>query len=168
VVTPEPDADPSHPRRFEPGRPRQFEELGVRRALRLIFRGLTLRCPNCGHGRLLQNWFRFRTKCPNCGLRTDRGEEDFFLGGMMWNIVFAEGALLAAALLVGVLTWPDVPWVWLQWGGIVLMAIVPFLFYPFSLTFWLACDILIRPVTEEEMAWHLASQAGEFRRHRDR
>jgi hypothetical protein len=101
-------------------------------------------------------------------MRLDRGEEDFFLGGMMWNIVMAEGALLLAALLVGILTWPAVPWTALQWGGIVLMVVVPFLFYPISLTVWLASDILIRPVTPEEMEWHRASRPDEYRKYRDR
>jgi uncharacterized protein (DUF983 family) len=146
----------------------EYEELSASRAARLFARGLTLRCPHCGSGDLLESWFRFRPKCRGCGLRTDRGEEDFFLGGMMWNIVLAEGALLVCAVLVGIATWPDVPWLLLQWGGVALMAAVPFLFYPLSLTVWLASDILIRPVTAEELAWHRESRPGEFRRYRDR
>lgn len=148
--------------------PRRYEELSLSRAARLFARGLTLRCPHCGAKGLLDSWLRLRPKCRECGLRTDRGEEDFFLGGMMWNIVFSEGALLVAALALGIATWPDVPWTLMQWGGIALMAVAPFVLYPFSLTVWLASDILIRPVTEEEMAWHRASAPGEFRRQRDR
>lgn len=150
------------------GRPVEHEELSVSRAARLYARGLTLRCPHCGSGGLLAGWLRFKPKCGGCGMRTDRGEEDFFLGGMMWNIVFAEGALLFSAVLLGILTWPDVPWTLMQWGGVVLMAAVPFLFYPFSLMVWLASDILIRPVTAEEMEWHRGSAPGEFRRYKDR
>lgn len=86
----------------------------------------------------------------------------------MWNIVFAEGALVVACLLIGILTWPDVPWTLMQWAGTTLMVIVPFVFYPFSLGFWLANDIWIRPVTEEEMAWHRQSEPNQFRRMRDR
>lgn len=48
------------------------------------------------------------------------------------------------------------------------MATVPFVFYPFSLGFWLANDIWIRPVTETEMEWHRASHPGEFRPQDDR
>lgn len=144
------------------------EELRLSRAFRLYSRALTMRCANCGHGDMLESWFRFRTKCLKCDMRFDRGEEDFFLGGMMWNIVMAEGALLILGLLVGLLTWPDVPWRALQMTGVVLMAATPFLFYPLSLSVWLASDILIRPVTEEEMAWHRKSGEGEFRKYRDR
>ena len=150
------------------GRPREIEELSVSRALRLYRRGLMLRCPHCGGASLLRSWLRLRPRCEACGLRSDRGEEDFFLGGMMWNIVFAEGALLVAALLFGILTWPDVPWKLMQYGGVLLMAVVPFLFYPLSLTVWLASDILIRPVTEEEMEWHRSNPDTAIRRYRDR
>ena len=149
-------------------RPADYEELSVSRALRLLRRGAVLRCPRCGKGNLLRSWFRLKLKCPGCGLRTDRGEEDFFLGGMMWNIVFSEGALLATAVAVGVATWPEVPWNLLQGLGIALMIAAPFLFYPFSLCFWLACDIMIRPVTAEEMEWHQRSTEGEYRKYRDR
>jgi uncharacterized protein (DUF983 family) len=151
-----------------PRRPAEYEELSLSRAVRLYARGLALRCPHCGRAGLLQSWLRLRPKCGGCGLRTDRGEQDFFLGGMMWNLVFSEGALLIGALLLGIATWPAVPWTLMQWGGIVLMAVVPFPFYPLSLTVWLASDILIRPVTEEEMRWHRESAPGEFRSFRDR
>jgi len=149
-------------------RPADYEELSVSRALRLLSRGIRLRCPHCGKGRLRETWLKLRFSCPACGLRTDRGEEDFFNGGMMWNIVFCEGVLLIATVAVGIATWPDVPWALLQWGGIALMVLAPFLCYPFSLGFWLANDIWIRPVTEEEMQWHRGSGPGEFRSFRDR
>jgi uncharacterized protein (DUF983 family) len=148
--------------------PARFEEMSVSRALKLLGRGIRLRCPNCGKGHIRQSWFHLRPRCPVCGLRTDRGEEDFFLGGMMWNIVFSEGVLLVVGLVVGIATWPDVPWTLIQWVGIALMAVTPFLLYPFSLGFWLANDIWIRPVTPEELAWSRASREDEFRKHHER
>src|SRR5690606_6998856 len=108
--------------------PVEIEELSPTRILRLLGRGIRLRCPHCGEGKLRGTWLHLKPKCPVCGLRTNRGEEDFFNGGMMWNIVFSEGALLLMALLVGYLTWPDVPWTLMQWMGIVLMVVVPVLF----------------------------------------
>ncbi len=138
------------------------------RAARLYRRAFVLRCPNCGGDWLPRSWMKLKARCSQCGMRTDRGEEDFFLGGMMWNIVMAEGALLIGSLLFGILTWPDVPWELLQWGGIAMMFIVPFLFYPLSLSIWLASDILIRPVTAEEMEWHRSHPEDEFRNYRDR
>ena len=55
-----------------------------------------------------------------------------------------------------------------MYSGALLMAIAPFVFYPFSLGFWLANDIWIRPIKEDEMTWHRASEPGEFRRQEDR
>lgn len=42
-------------------------------------RCLILRCPNCGEGGLLRNWFRLRPACQHCGL-THAQEEGFTLG----------------------------------------------------------------------------------------
>jgi uncharacterized protein (DUF983 family) len=148
--------------------PRKPDELSLSRALRLLSRGIRLRCPHCGEGRLRGGWLQLRPTCPACGLRTNRGEEDFFLGGMMWNIVFAEGLLLFTGLAIGIATWPYVPWVLMQWVGIALMVIAPFVFYPFSLGFWLASDIWIRPVTAEEMEWHRSNEVTAIRAYRER
>ena len=56
----------------------------------------------------------------------------------------------------------------MQWVGIALMVIAPVLFYPFSLGFWLANDIWIRPVTETELEWHRASGSHDFRAQHER
>ena len=144
------------------------EELNLRRAARLYARGLTLRCPHCGGARLPAGWFRLKRRCPACGLRTDRGEEDFFLGGIMFNYIFCGMFFLVTLIAVMVATWPMVPWTLLQWGGVALILVLPLAFYPLSLTTWLASDILIKPVTEEEMAWHRSSGEDEYRKHRSR
>lgn len=145
-----------------------FEELSPSRAATLVGRGLRMRCSHCGSGGLLRSWLKLKPKCETCGLRTDRGEEDFFFGGMMWNIVLAEGLLVLGMVGWVLATWPDVPWRAVHVGGIALMAVAPFVLYPLSLTVWLATDILIRPITEEEMEWHRKSAEGEFRSFRDR
>jgi len=117
-----------------------------------VARAMRLRCPLCGGGPLLKSWFRLAPECPRCGLHPERGEHDFFLGAMMFNLVIPEGFL--ALLLVGLMvaTWPDVPWSFIQWGGLALMAAAPFAFYPFSKTLWLAFDLMLHPPSVEEMA----------------
>lgn len=129
----------------------------------LFGRALRLRCPWCGGGPVLSSWFRLRPRCPRCGLRTERGEEDFFLGGMVFNIALSEGLL--AILLVGLVValWPDVPWTLLHVGGVALMILAPIAFYPFSKMLWLALELLFRPLTEDEMEWHRASGDDAFR-----
>jgi hypothetical protein len=46
---------------------------------------------------------------------------------------------------VVLLTWPHPPWNSIFWGGIVLMILLPILFFPFSKTLWLAFDLIFRP-----------------------
>jgi hypothetical protein len=61
-----------------------------------------------------------------------------------------------AVIFLGVLlaTWPDPPWDLLLYGGMVLMLVVPFLFFPFSKTLFLAFDLTFRPATPAELARH--------------
>ena len=123
-----------------------------------------LRCPVCGGRGVLRGWMKMKERCPTCGLRMERGEHDFFLGAMMFNIALAEGVL--AIVLVGVMIalWPNVPWRLLEIGGPVMMVVAPFAFYPFSQLAWLAVDLLLHPLTQEELDWHRASGEGETRR----
>jgi hypothetical protein len=86
-----------------------------------------------------------RPACPVCGLHFERGEQGYIVGAYMFNIVAAE--LVFAAIFIGVLvaTWPAPPWTFLQYGGGLLMVVMPFLFYPFSKTLFLAMDLWVRP-----------------------
>jgi uncharacterized protein (DUF983 family) len=151
-----------------PTTPRHPEELSAGRAAKLYGRALRLRCPHCGEGRIKGSWMKMRRVCPACGLRTERGEEDFFLGAMMFNMVLAEFLVVLSAVAFVVARYPDVPWDLVTWGALALAVIAPFLFYPFGHAIWLASDILIRPVTDEEMEWHRTHPHDAHRKHRDR
>lgn len=120
------------------------------RALRLLGRALRLRCPSCGKARLNATWFRVHRGCPNCGLRTERGEHGYLVGTYMFNLVASE--LVFAAALVGTLvaTWPDPPWDLLQVAAPLFMIALPVLFYPFSRNVFLAFDLIFRPERPED------------------
>ena len=113
--------------------------------MRSLLRALGRRCPNCGGRDLWLSWFRMRDKCPTCGLHLERGEHGYIVGAYMFNIIAAElvFAFFFVAVVVG--TWPDPPWRALQYGGGALMIAMPFLFYPFSKTLFLAFDLAFRP-----------------------
>ena len=123
----------------------------LRRVGILFWRAIRLRCPNCGGRPIFHGWLRMRSSCPRCGLPLERGEQGYQVGSYMFAIIAAE--LVFAAIFVGVLllTWPDSPWDLLLYGGMVLMIVVPFLFFPFSKTLFLAFDLTFRPATPEEL-----------------
>lgn len=113
--------------------------------LRQTGRALLLRCPRCGAGGILQNWFRLKRECPTCGLELDRGESDYWIGGYAVNFVAAELLVVGVLIVVVLASWPDVPWEVVQYGGVALAILVPVLFFPFSRVLWLTWDVMFRP-----------------------
>lgn len=114
--------------------------------LRMLGRALVVRCPRCGGRGLFLSWFRLRERCPGCSLQLERGEQhDYWLGGMMFNIVLSEALAVAS---VGVAIWasyPDVAWTAIWYGATALMVAAPFLLFPVSRILWLAFDLVFRP-----------------------
>jgi uncharacterized protein (DUF983 family) len=108
-------------------------------------RALRRRCPNCGAGPVTVRWFGMVPACPGCRLLLDRGETDYFLGAIVFNMAFAEGMFAVGLLAVLLATWPTPPWDALYYGGIVGMILAPPFFYPFSKLCWLAFDLTFRP-----------------------
>jgi uncharacterized protein (DUF983 family) len=105
-----------------------------------------VRCPRCGSRGLFVSWFTLKDACPSCGLRLERGEQqDYWLGGMMFNI--ALGELLAVIVIGGwiLLSWPNVRWGVVRVAAILLMLAAPFLLFPMSRLVWLAFDLTFRP-----------------------
>jgi uncharacterized protein (DUF983 family) len=123
---------------------------GRQRPTRLLARALRLRCPNCGGGPVFVTWSRLVPNCPVCGLGFERGEEGYWLGAYFFNLVAVETvfSIWVPAFLLS--TWPNPPWDLFQITTIVLMLIVPFTFFPFSKTLFLAFDLWVRPPAEED------------------
>ena len=134
----------------------------MRDVARYFIRALVARCPHCGGHPVLRSWFTLRYRCPRCHIRLERGEsEDYFLGGMFFNIVLAE-ILFAGALTIWLIAvWPDVPWDQVEYVLVAAMLIAPIALYPMSRLLWLALDLLLRPPDEREMAWHDATGADD-------
>lgn len=128
--------------------------------LRLLWRGVTRRCPRCGGGRLFTRWVHLKEHCPSCGMRIERGE-GFMLGVMAINIG-VSAAVFTVYLVAGfALTWPDPPILPLTLAGIALCAVFPFVYYPYAKTLWAAIDYQMRPldvVEEAEAMTFLAQQ----------
>jgi len=115
-------------------------------------RALRRRCPNCGAGPITASWFGIRPACPRCALRLDRGEEDYFLGAIVFNMAFAEGVFALGLGAVLLWTYPNPPWNALYYGGIAGMIAAPIFFYPYSKLCWLAFDLGFRPPRPQDFA----------------
>lgn len=139
---------------------------GPRHTAVLFGRALRLRCPHCGGGPVLRHWLKMQERCGRCGLRLERGERDYFIGSMMFNLVLGEFLVVIVVVAVMLARWPDVPWDLLEVGVPLLAILFPVLLFPFSKLTWLAFDLALRPVTPAEMEWHRKGGSDSFFRPR--
>ncbi len=121
-----------------------------RRATTLLVRALRLRCPNCGGAPIFVSWSRLVPNCPVCGIGLERGEQGYWLGAYFFNLMAVETVFTIWVVGFLVWTWPTPPWGFFHVSTIVLMLIVPFAFFPYSKTLFLAFDLLVRPPSEED------------------
>ncbi len=106
----------------------------------LVARALGRRCPRCGERDIWTSWFNTRESCPRCGLLFAR-EEGYWVMAIVLNTAFVEA--IFALLFVGglITTWPDIDWQFLLAAGLLTNGILPFLFFPYSKTLWVALDL---------------------------
>jgi len=119
---------------------------------RIILRGLTLRCPNCGGRSVFRGLFHVNTRCERCDFLVQR-EECFFLGAMALNFAVAAFPLVPIFALV-FMERISVP---LALALCVVWALlIPVLFYNLSRSLWMMLVYLVIPQrlpanqTEEE------------------
>jgi uncharacterized protein (DUF983 family) len=119
------------------------------RTATLLGRGLGLRCPRCGVGKLfpplgasLLRALSIRERCPNCGLRFER-EPGYWLGAIYINyavtVATGGGVALLLALRTDLGLWTEFAIV----AGVALL--VSLLFFRWSKGLWLAIDDLFDP-----------------------
>ncbi|MEY2397117.1 MAG: hypothetical protein QOJ00_291 [Actinomycetota bacterium] len=124
--------------------------------LTMLWRGIRVRCPRCGGGKLFKSFFKMKERCPTCGYKIDRESNGgFWLGGYVMNTALGE-SLLAIYLLVfavRVIGHPDTTPIrpWLA-GAIALALVPPILFFRMSRTAWMAIDLSIHPLEPYEVA----------------
>jgi hypothetical protein len=70
---------------------------------------------------------------------------------MLFNLVVAEMLFAIVFVATLVIAWPNVPWDTLEWAAPLAIAIAPFVLFPLSKLAWLGFDILLRPVTPDEL-----------------
>ena len=121
------------------------------RALTVLARSCAGRCLHCGGGWVLAGFATVRGRCAGCNLRFCRSDDDYFSGAMFFGMLIGETLAVLGLAVVLMLTWPNVPWGLLQYGGpaVLLLVLLPVL--PLSKVVWLGVDVLVRPVTPDEV-----------------
>jgi uncharacterized protein (DUF983 family) len=119
----------------------------------LFGRALLLRCAWCGRRRgIIRGWFRRHERCQQCGMSVQRGDVGFELGAATVNVMLTFGALIAAAAVSIIMTYPDVETARLLLGLGVVAVILPIVLYPFTYTIWFAMELLMDPPSEAQLA----------------
>lgn len=68
----------------------------------------------------------------------------------MLNNAATFGAVLVVFAGTMIVTWPDVPWNWLLVGVMATAVVVPIVFHPISRTLWVAMEMAVRPLSDDE------------------
>jgi hypothetical protein len=89
-------------------------------------------------------------RCPRCGLFFER-EEGYWTGAVAINTIITELIFAIVLVVVIVWTWPDIPTKPLLIVALLLNGIFPLFFYPFSKTIWVAIDLILHPLEENEL-----------------
>lgn len=110
--------------------------------IRLILRGLRLRCPACGRTKIFRGWFAMNDACSHCGRQFQRGP-GYFLGSIYVNYAFT-GAIVIVMFLSLFLT--DALTGTLLLVLLCLFALLfPIWFFRYARALWIAFDELVDP-----------------------
>jgi len=123
----------------------------ARRALAALSSLVRLRCPNCHRGWVLASFTRVRERCDQCHFRYERSDENYFQGALFFHFMMGGFSFAASLLLFLMISWPTVPWTALTYGTPVVLLIWMVVLYPVSKVVWLTVDVMLRPVTTEEL-----------------
>ncbi|HEY7419970.1 MAG TPA: DUF983 domain-containing protein [Ktedonobacteraceae bacterium] len=113
------------------------------RAIELLIRGLLLRCPVCGQGKLFRGILTMHEHCPVCGYHYER-EEGYFTASMAINIVLSE--IIVAAFTIPLAANPSIPMLPVLLIGVPIAILLPFVFFRHSRSLWLSMDLMIHPL----------------------
>ena len=112
----------------------------------LLSRGLRLRCPVCGKGKLFKSFFKMYETCPVCHFVYER-EEGYFTSSMAINLVISE--LIVTALVVPFAIQaglnPNIPFIPIMIISSPLPVILPLLLFRYSRGLWMSMDHLLNP-----------------------
>jgi uncharacterized protein (DUF983 family) len=120
----------------------------LKKARVLLGRGLRLRCPVCGEGKLYRRCFSMYRQCPACHFTYAR-EAGYYTAAVAINIFLSEVFVLAVVLPMA--AYNAVPLVTLLLAGGVGVCILPLLFYHHAKSLWMSIEHLFHPVSNERI-----------------
>jgi len=109
---------------------------------RITWRGLRLRCPHCGEGKLFRGWFAMHDRCEHCGFLFGH-EPGFFLGSIYINYGLTTVLVLAGYFACFFLTTFDPNHVLI--GLLVFSVLFPLWFFRYARSLWLGFDYAFDP-----------------------
>ena len=129
----------------------------ARRALRILRRGLALRCPRCGErslfpaptgtagrrlGARFRAWFAMADACRLCGLRFERAQ-GYWVGAIYVSYAVTTGIAVAGYLILWLTLEPSTGAQLALWGTFAV--VFPLWFFRWSRSLWLAVEFLVNP-----------------------
>jgi uncharacterized protein (DUF983 family) len=108
----------------------------------LFARGIFLRCPVCGQGKLFCSAFSMHKQCPVCHFTYER-EEGYFTSAIAMDLVVSE--LIVTAIALPLAANPSIPIVVALVWCIPLAVLLPVIFYRHSRGLWISMDHFLHP-----------------------
>jgi uncharacterized protein (DUF983 family) len=132
---------------MEKSGPRASVETGRLTFGQAIVRGVTLRCPACGRGKLFRNMFQMHRACVECGFRYERAP-GYFLGSTYIN--YGVTALTTTVSYVLLRFGAGIAKEQLLPGLMVFCLIFPLVFFRFARSLWLSIDCCLDQIGASE------------------
>jgi uncharacterized protein (DUF983 family) len=108
----------------------------------LLRRGIFLRCPVCGKGKLFRSAFGMHKQCPVCHFTYER-EEGYFTSAIAIDLVVSE--LIVTAIALPLAANPTIPIIQALLWCIPLAILLPVIFYRHSRSLWMSMDHFLHP-----------------------
>lgn len=109
---------------------------------RALARGVRLRCPRCGQGRLFRGLFTMLHNCPTCHLRFER-EQGYFVGAIYLNYAATVLVAVAGYFSLDYYAGFSLGQQLVLWGTFCI--VFPLSCFRYSKSFWLALDYFFDP-----------------------
>jgi uncharacterized protein (DUF983 family) len=122
--------------------------MDLKRANKILLRGLKLRCPACGRGTLYETVFTIRDHCLACGYVFSR-EQGYFVGGLYINIAVTQLMIAVTYVASSVLMSAADERVYTLLFAVA--AITPLAFYRHSKSLWLSLDYIVDPPRQSSL-----------------